>query len=138
MEKPITEDIKQEELEGNQPEPVIESSLTYKVENGRILGRIDSLEAVHQAVIKILLTDRFVFEIYSDQYGNDLNDLIGNDIPFVKTAVENVIKEALLSDDRIDDVTIDSVEQTDRQTLSVFLTVSTLFGNFEIEKEVKA
>ena len=48
MEKPITEDIKQEELEGNQPEPVIESSLTYKVENGRILGRIDSLEAVHQ------------------------------------------------------------------------------------------
>ena len=112
---------------------MIESSLTYKVENGRILGRIDSLEAVHQAVIKILLTDRFVFEIYSDQYGNDLNDLIGNDIPFVKTAVENVIKEALLSDDRID-----SVEQTDRQTLSVFLTVSTLFGNFEIEKEVKA
>lgn len=138
MEKPITEDIKQEELEGNQPEPVIESSLTYKVENGRILGRIDSLEAVHQVVIKILLTDRFVFEIYSDQYGNDLNDLIGKDIPFVKTAVENVIKEALLSDDRIDDVTIDSVEQTDRQTLSVSLTVSTLFGNFEIEKEVKA
>lgn len=125
-------------MEGNQPEPVIESSLTYKVENGHILGRIDSLEAVHQAVIKILLTDRFVFEIYSDQYGNDLNDLIGKDIPFVKTAVENVIKEALLSDDRIDDVTIDSVEQTDRQTLSVSLTVSTLFGNFEIEKEVKA
>ncbi|MFD2254768.1 DUF2634 domain-containing protein [Lactococcus formosensis subsp. bovis] len=88
--------------------------------------------------MKILLTDRFVFEIYSDQYGNDLNDLIGKDIPFVKTAVENVIKEALLSDDRIDDVTIDSVEQTDRQTLSVSFTVSTLFGNFEIEKEVKA
>ncbi|WP_307855861.1 DUF2634 domain-containing protein [Lactococcus formosensis] len=94
--------------------------------------------APHQSVIKILLTDRFVFEIYSDQYGNDLNDLIGKDIPFVKTAVENVIKEALLSDDRIDDVTIDSVEQTDRQTLSVSFTVSTLFGNFEIEKEVKA
>jgi hypothetical protein len=138
MEKPITEDIKQEELEGDQPEPVIESSLTYQVENGRILGRIDSLAAVNQAVIKILLTDRFIFEIYSDQYGNDLNELIGKDIPFVKTAVENVIKEALMSDDRIDDVTIDSIEQTDRQTLSVSLTVSTLFGNFEIEKEVKA
>lgn len=138
MEKPITEDIKQEELEGNQPEPVIESSLTYQVENGRILGRIDSLAAVKQAVIKILLTDRFIFEIYSDQYGNDLNELIGKDIPFVKTAVENVIKEALLSDDRIDDVTIDNIEQTDRQTLSVSLTVSSLFGNFEIEKEVKA
>lgn len=138
MEKPITEDIKQEELEGDQPEPVIESSLTYQVENGRILGRIDSLAAVNQAVIKILLTDRFIFEIYSDQYGNDLNELIGKDIPFVKTAVENVIKEALLSDDRIDDVTIDNIEQTDRQTLSVSLTVSSLFGNFEIEKEVKA
>lgn len=133
----ITEDVKQEDLEIDNVEPIIMSSLTYKVENGRILGKIDGQEAMKQAVSKILMTERFIFEIYSDQYGNDLNDLIGKDVDFVMTAVEDVLKEALMSDDRVDDVTIDGVEQTDRNSLSVNLSVSTLFGNFEVETEVK-
>lgn len=138
MENAITEDVKQAELEGDQVDPVLMSSLTYKVENGRILGNVDYSEAMKQAIEKILLTERFIFEIYSEQYGNDLNDLIGKDMPYVKTAVENVLKEALLSDDRIDEVTIDEITQTDKQTLHVAFTVSTLFGHFETETEVKA
>lgn len=111
-------------------------SLTYKVEGGRILGKIDELEAVQQAVSKILMTERFIFEIYSDQYGNDLNELIGKDMPYVKTAVENILKEAFYSDDRIDEITINEVSQVNRQTLYVSFTVSSLFGHFEAETEV--
>ncbi len=82
------------------------------------------------------MTERFVFEIYSDQYGNDLNELIGKDMPYVKTAVENILKEAFYSDDRIDEITINEVRQVNRQTLYVSFTVSSLFGHFEAETEV--
>lgn len=134
----IIEDVKQPEVEGSEIEPVIMSSFTYRVTNGRILGRVDELEAMKQAIEKILMTERFIFEIYSDQYGHDLNDLIGKDMAFVKVAVEDMIKEALMSDDRVDEIEINQIEQTDRSSLLVNLTVHTLFGNFERETEVKA
>lgn len=136
MEQPITEDIAQVVLEGTEIIPVITTSLTYKVDKGRVLGKIDYLEAMKQAVDKILKTDRFIFEIYSWQYGNDLSGLFGKDIPYAQTAVEDILKEALLSDERVKDVNIDDVSQTDRQSLSVKLTVSTLFGDIEMEREV--
>ncbi|MDR0300616.1 MAG: DUF2634 domain-containing protein [Streptococcaceae bacterium] len=112
------------------------SSRTYKVENGRILGMIDEVDAIRQAVYKILVTERFIFEIYSDQYGHDLNDLIGKEMPMVKTALGSVIKEAFQSDDRIDDVSIDEITQTDSNTLNVAIAVSSFFGAIQIKKEV--
>lgn len=117
-------------------ESIFAPSLTYRVEGGRILGKIDELEAVQQAVSKILMTERFVFEIYSDQYGNDLNDLIGKDMPYVKTALENIIVEAFYSDDRIDDVTISEITQVNKQTLQVSFSINSLFGHFEAKTEV--
>ena len=69
-------------------------SLTYQVVNGRILGKIDGIEAMLQAVNKILRTDRFVFTIYSDQYGNDLSELIGKELPYVKAELGRFFDEA--------------------------------------------
>ncbi len=118
-------------------EETLAPSYTYKVENGRIMGHIDGVEALKQSIFKILMTERFIFEIYTNQYGNDLPELIGKDVPFVKTALENIFKEAMQTDDRIDDVVITAIEETDRSTLLVNLTVSTVFGNLGIEQEVK-
>ncbi|MCT1174175.1 DUF2634 domain-containing protein [Lactococcus lactis] len=117
-------------------EETLAPSYTYKVENGRIMGNIDGYEAMRQAIEKALMTERFVFEIYTDQYGNDLPDLIGKDLPFVKTALEDVLKEALQTDDRVDDVAINSIDETNRSTLLVNLTVKTVFGNVKTETEV--
>lgn len=119
-------------------EETLAPSYTYKVENGRIMGHIDESEAMKQAILKILMTERFIFEIYTNQYGNDLPELIGKDMPFINTALENVLKEALQTDDRVDDITVNSIEETNRSTLFVTLTASTVFGSLEIEKEVKA
>ena len=49
---------------------------TFKVANGRIRGMTDELDAMQQAVDKILKTERFVYQIYDEQYGNDLPELI--------------------------------------------------------------
>ena len=54
-----------------------EPTLTFKVENGRIRGKVDEQAGMVQAVDKILQTERLVYPIYTEQYGNDFNDLIG-------------------------------------------------------------
>lgn len=113
-----------------------EPTLTFKVENGRIRGKVDELPAMVQAVDKILRTERLVYPIYSDQYGNDLNDLIGKDIGYAKVETERMIKEALLADDRVIDVEIDSIEPKNKDTIVVTGTCFTVFGRIAIDSEV--
>ena len=113
-----------------------EPTLTFKVENGRIRGKVDEQEAMIQAVDKILQTERLVFPIYSDQYGNDFNDLIGKDMGYAKVEVERMLKEALLADDRVTDVQVDEIEQSSRDTLQVKGICITAFGDINIDSEV--
>lgn len=113
-----------------------EPTLTFKVENGRIRGKVDEQEAMIQAVDKILQTERLVFPIYSDQYGNDFNDLIGKDMGYAKVEVERMLKEALLADDRVTDVQVDEIEQISRDTLQVKGICITTFGDINIDSEV--
>lgn len=79
---------------------------TYKInkESGRVEGFIDGKESVKQAIMKILNTERFAYEIYNDQYGNELESLIGKDYLFVKNDIKRLIEEALFTDDRISSV----------------------------------
>jgi hypothetical protein len=113
-----------------------EPTLTFKVENGRIRGKIDEQVAMVQAVDKILRTERLVYPIYSDQYGNDLNDLIGKNMTFAKVEVERMIKEALLADDRVIGVEIDEIAQIDSDTLNITGTCTTVYGDINLDSEV--
>lgn len=72
-------------------------SYTYSL-NG---GMIDGLEAVKQAVCKILQTERFEYPIYSWDYGIETYDLFGVDSDLVKVEIQRRITEALMEDDRI-------------------------------------
>ena len=113
-----------------------EPSLTFKVENGRIRGKVDEKQAMIQAVNKILQTERLVYPIYSGQYGNDLNDLIGKDMGYAKVEAERMIKEALLADDRVVEVDIDTVNEVSRDTLEIKGICVTVYGNINIDSEV--
>ena len=113
-----------------------EPTLTFKIENGRIRAKVDEKQAMIQAVNKILETERLVYPIYSDQYGNDLNDLIGKDMGYAKVEAERMIKEALLADDRVVDVDIDEVTEVSRDTLEIKGTCVTVYGNIGIDSEV--
>jgi hypothetical protein len=88
--------------------PTPEPSLTYRLdyENGTIGGLIDGDEALRQFVVKAIQTARFRYLIYDDQYGSELEDLIGADVTdaFLNEEIPRVIREALIYDDRIADV----------------------------------
>ena len=111
---------------------------TYKISNGRVNGWIDDLEAMRQAVEKILLTERFEWVIYSDNYGIEIQDLIGNDFDLIQSEIERVVSEALLADERIESVDNFDLQQTDRSSLVFSFTVLTVFGEINMEQEVVA
>jgi hypothetical protein len=72
---------------------------TYDLNNeGRF---IDGIEAVKQAVYKVLKTSRFRYPIYSSDYGLELDDLFGADSDYVCVELERRIIEALSVDSRI-------------------------------------
>lgn len=112
-------------------------SLTYKIdfEKGRIVGMTDGLDAVKQAVFLILQTERYQYLIYSSDYGCELRGLIGREPLFVRSELKRRITEALLQDDRIEDVTNFDIEINGDSALVRFTVVS-VFGEFKVEQEV--
>ena len=83
-----------------------EPSKTFKlnIEKSKIDGICDDVEALKQTIFLILNTERYQHLIYSWNYGVELNDLIGEPISFVIPELERRIKEALIQDDRVENV----------------------------------
>ena len=68
-----------------EPETEEQPSLTYKmdIDKKQIRGFADELEAMKQAVYKILLTERYQYIMYSWDYGIETLDLYGEPVSFV-------------------------------------------------------
>lgn len=117
-----------------------EPSLTYamNLERCAFSGKADDTEAVRQAAMKILSTERYEHEIYSWDYGVEFKDLYGQPMPYVMGEVKQRVTEALLVDGRIDSVDDFIVEQTGKHILHLTFTVMTVWGDdFEMESEVE-
>lgn len=111
-------------------------TLTYAVQNSRILSMTDGLAAMVQAVDKILRTGRFSATYLSMQYGNDIDTLIGKPMDYVKSDLSRVITEALNSDDRILNVEISDPVVINKSSLSVSISIETIFGDIQTQTEV--
>ena len=122
-----------------QQEFIIEeqTSRTYKMDFDKhvIRGFTDQLQAMEQAVYKIILTERYNYIIYSRNYGIELRDLIGEPISYVIPEVQRRITEALLWDDRIINVDNFTFEVNRNSVLATF-TVRTIYGDFVAERVV--
>lgn len=111
-------------------------SRTYKVQNGRIIGMTDGLDAARQAVEKILLTQVFEYPIYDETYGAETDRFLGQDFDFVIADIERTIEEALLMDDRIESINDFEIINQNRNQLVVHFYVQTIEGGFSVEREV--
>lgn len=123
-------------LEEDDDEEEDEPTLTFKVEHGRIRSKTDDEDAMIQAIDKILKTERNVYPIYDDQYGNDLPDLLGQDMDYAETEVERMIVDALEDDDRVTGVDIDQIVPVATDSLKVNGTCYTVYGDIPINEEV--
>ncbi|PKB52280.1 hypothetical protein CRH03_25395 [Clostridium sp. HMb25] len=110
-------------------------SKTYRFQAEQITGYADGLEAVKQAALCILNTERYDWLIYSWNYGVELKGLFGKPMGLVKSKLKKRIKEALMQDDRIQSV--DAFLLRPGRKLAVSFTIHTKFGDIEVAKEVK-
>lgn len=117
-----------------------QESRTYKIdfESGCISGMIDGLEAVEQAIVKILLTERYKNLVYSDDYGCEVLDTMMSDEntdAFLEAEIPDLIADALADDERI--LSVDHFEFYDstdeRDGLKVTFDVSTIYGELNME-----
>ncbi len=112
---------------------------TYKMdlERAQVRGFVNDKEAMLQAIYKILLTERFQYVIYSNDYGIETLDLYGQPISYVCPELERRISEALCCDGRIQGVDNFSFDFPERNIVHVAFTVHTIFGDVQAEREVR-
>lgn len=112
----------------------VQPSRTWRLdaETGRIAGKIDGLEAVKQAVFKILQTERYAYMAYSFDYGVELRNLMGQSPAYAQSELRRRIAEALLQDARIQNVRDFQFEQTE-DSMTVRFTVESSAGTFDQE-----
>ena len=117
-----------------------QTSRTYKIDFSakRVGGYVDEIDAMKQAIMKILQSERFLYLIYSWNYGIEMRAIVGKSYQVIASEIKRILREALLEDRRITDVYDVSYKQIDKRTLSVEFTASTVFGEVNIETEVSA
>lgn len=114
----------------------LDASKTYRVLNGRVVGWIDNKQALRQAIEKLLHTERYMYEIYTDEYGIELQALIGENFDLVEAEIGRILKEALLADDRV--VSVENIQATKLDSTSLLITfsVESIFGTLAFEEVV--
>ena len=106
------------------------------LENGRIRGYVDGVDAIRQAITKVLLTPRFKCLIYNSQYGNELAEVIiahDTDYEFIKTSAEGFVRDALLADSRITGISNFTLEM-DGEDCYISFVADTIYGTTDIRE----
>lgn len=124
------------EVEETQEAP----SKTYRLDldNGRIAGMIDGIEAVDQAIRKAIITPRFKCLIYDNQYGSEIEDaIIANDATqeYVETVIEGFVTDCLKPDTRILSISDFSVT-FENDSAYISFKADTIFGETTIEEVI--
>lgn len=88
-------------------------NLTYRIDwdNKTATGDITDLEALEQAIFHRILTERYAYPIYDDNYGTELQQYIGQSFGFLEATIENTLKDSLLQDDRITNIRVTKISR---------------------------
>lgn len=98
MSDTLPEDI---ELDDVEIEELPTNTFLVDTESEQVAGMDEGLEAMRQAVEIMLTTERFGFQIYSSNFGVELEDLVGADPDYIKSVFPERVRDAFSIDDRI-------------------------------------
>jgi len=129
--------IQETEIDMEKLEKRTMPSLTWRIneEKAEVRGETDELDAMRQAVSKILQTERYRYAVYDWNYGVELEDLYGKNVSYVIPELKRRIEDALLADDRVTAVT-DFSFQEEKGSVTAAFTVYTIFGEVTAERTV--
>lgn len=117
---------------------VTQPSRNYRmhIQDDVVIGTCDKLDAMIQVIYKILNTERYIYPIYSWNYGIELADLFGEPVAYVCAEIERRVTEALTQDDRIESVSDFEFDINKRHVVVCTFLVHTIFGDVKTEKGV--
>lgn len=102
----------------------------------QIAGIGTGLDAMRQAVEIILANERFRWQIYDSNFGVELEELIGDDLDYIKAEIPRRIEEAFSVDSRILSVDNYVFTETSPGVLSVSFDVQTVYGAIQEEVSI--
>lgn len=110
-------------------------SFTYLISDEQIVGNVDGIESIQQAIWHVWNTERYSLAIYSPNYGIELKKYKGRTFEFFRDTIQKTLRDALLQDDRIIGVNVTNVTKTSRDSALVEFTVTSDRGTFGMEVE---
>ena len=102
----------------------------------QIAGMDEGLPAMRQAVEIIFQNERFEWQIYSSNFGSELDNLVGEELDFIESELPRRIEDAFSSDSRILSVENFEFSETEMGELVCRFDVRTVYGT--LREEVKA
>jgi hypothetical protein len=119
--------------------PSIENTQTFRFNfrDNIVGGKINDLEALRQSIYLRLTIEADQYIIYPYTYAIQTVDLIGKPNYYVAAVLEDRIKDTLLQDDRIAEVSDFKFETEGRNKLKVMFVVKSIYGGFDMETVVK-
>lgn len=116
-------------------EPVGRPTGTFIIDwsSRQIAGRGDGLAAMRQAVDIILQNERFRWQIYSSDFGSELEDLVGEEYAYIISELPRRVEEALSADDRILSVDNFTFSEPGGDSMRCTFDVATVFGTISEE-----
>ena len=115
-------------------------SKTYRLdlEKGRIVGKVDGIAAVNQAIHKAIITPRFKCLIYNHQYGNEAEAAVtAKDATrdYIEATLEGFVRDALRPDTRILSISYFAID-FEGDAAHISFLAETIFGATEVEEVI--
>ncbi len=105
-------------------------------ENKKILGVIDGVDALKQAIRMALITPRYKYPMFSHRYGTDFENAFEGGYSKAMGRLKNAIYDSLIYDRRING--IDNFEfEKKGSAIMVKFKLHTIYGDMDYETEVK-
>lgn len=119
-------------------EVVSDPTKTWILDRGtcRVIGTDDGLRAMVQTIDIILSTERYRWQIFTENFGIELEDIPGSDRAYIEAEIPRRIEDALSVDDRIESVEDFEFSQTQSGSLLCSFNVNTVWGSFGAEVNV--
>lgn len=89
-----------------------------------------------QAIYHILMTERYAYIIYSDNYGVEFEQYIGAEFDYLQSTIQSTLKDALMYDLRIKDVKVNEVTKVSTDIANVKFTAYTIYGDLQLEVNI--
>ena len=106
----------------------------FDFNTGHFTGKLlEGKEALKMWIYKVFLTNRYIYPIYSWDYGQDLDELIGQgyETDYIKSEVEKRVQECLMINEHIKGCRSFEINLIN-DSLQINFTVDTTFGEVAI------